>query len=106
MDAVFEGEDAERGMLEMRRGNDHGVHESRLDQFFAVVKNFQRLVFFKRRGEGVAHGDEFAAVDFAGAEILGVVSADISHADDAQAHFVHARSLKQRHEKSNGDFGG
>ena len=43
----------------------------------------------ERGGVRIADGGEFAAADFFVEQVIGVVSPDVAHADDAEPDFVH-----------------
>lgn len=89
MDSRLEGGEAKWNVLRMRRGNDDGIHRPGLDEVMAVGENLQRLIFFRRDETGTAHGHQFAAAYLALEEVIGVEFADVAHADDAKANFVH-----------------
>ena len=87
--AVLQCVDADRGMTEMRRRNEHGVNRARADEFLAARKAFgirETREFF--RGT-TAHGGEFATADFAGHDILGMSQAHVAQADDSQSNQFH-----------------
>jgi hypothetical protein len=79
---------AQGGVLEVRRGDEDRIHLAGADERLAVGEGLQGLVTVERRG-GVAHRDQFAAFDLAASQILGVVAADVAHANDAQSNGVH-----------------
>jgi hypothetical protein len=92
VEAMLNGGDAEGGVLIMRRGDEDGIKGAGADEFIGVAVNFEGEIFFEFVGRGAADGNEFAAVDFAGAQVFGVMFADVAHADDAQTDFSHGGS--------------
>ena len=91
MQAGFQGGDAERGMLVMRRGDDRPHRRRRTRTVPADSLKVRRGWYFVEGSEGVANGSQFAAGDFALREIIGVVLADVTKADNAEPDFVHWR---------------
>ena len=69
-------------MLEMRRGNDHCVHQTGAHQFFAIDKCLERLVFLQFVGHRVRNGNQLGSADLARGQIGGVVLTDVPQPDD------------------------
>src|SRR5262249_25565911 len=71
------------------------IHITRLNQLAGVAVDSQAFGFVRvellRRS--AADGHQLATRHFAGDQVIGVVLADVTHADNAQTSFGHARSL-------------
>lgn len=97
--AVFESGDAERRVLIMRRGDNDSVELAGFQELVRVAESLAAALFVLRKfvGESVANRSQFAARDFAGEKIFGMVRADIAETNDSKTNGIHKiRKLKVR----------
>src|SRR5437870_811552 len=60
VNARVQGDDAQRRMLKMRRGDDDSIHVAGFDERLAVDGSLQKLVTVERR-DNITNRDEFTA---------------------------------------------
>jgi hypothetical protein len=91
MQARLQGGDAKGSVLGMGRGDHDGIYRAGLEENMGVSEGLQRLVLFGQGQAATADGDQFATGHLVLEKVIGVEFADVAHADDAKANFVHGR---------------
>src|SRR5688572_8588118 len=91
MQSRLQSRDALSGMLRMWRGDYHGVDFAGTSQLLGITEDlytsrFVTLEFLRR---SAANGFQFAAWNFPGQQVFGVVLADVAHSNDAEADALH-----------------
>jgi hypothetical protein len=82
-------------MLEMRRCDNDGINLTGLDESLPIAEKLEWLEFLQRSKVGITHRGKLAALNSLIEQIIGVILADIAHANDSKPNFVHQLTSTQ-----------
>ena len=89
MQSGFERFHAQRGVGVMRRSDQHGIDRTGMNELLAGVESLKGSKLLELGGIRAGHGGQLTTVDLILKQVLGMVLAHVTQADNSDADFIH-----------------